>query len=603
MERPELEQVVAALPQKPGVYQFKDASGEILYIGKAVNLRNRVRSYLADRPSSVKTRKLVAQIADVECTVVNGELEALVLECNLIKQHRPKYNVRLKDDKHYPYIKVSLNEDWPRVDITRKLARDGARYFGPYADSRSVATTLALLNKLFRYRRCNVEITGSDSRGCLDYHIRRCLGPCMGKVSREEYQAAVRQVCLFLEGRHDQIVRQLRRRMEAAAERLEFERAAYIRDQLEAIESVIQRQRVISTAMQDEDVIAIARNDGEACAEVFLIRGGKLIAGEHFLLENAADEDTRTLMATFITQFYDSAPFVPPQILVQDEVAEAKVIEQWLQSRRGAKVVIRVPRRGEKRELIKLAAANAASALEQMRAKWLADREKTSVALWELADHLDLAGPPRRIECYDISNVQGTSSVGSMVVFENGQSARGSYRRFRIKTVEGADDFASLREVLRRRFRRAKAGVDGWTAPDLVIVDGGKGQLNAVREVFTELDVEGVSLASLAKEREEIFVPNQSAPIVLPRASQSLYLVQRIRDEAHRFALTYHRELHRRRTLRSPLDEVPGIGPKRRAALMRRFGTLQAIREASLEDLAAVPGMTRAAAAALKEKL
>lgn len=603
MDRAELEQVVASLPQKPGVYRFKDAAGEILYIGKAVNLRNRVRSYFSDRPSSPKIGRMVAQIADLECTVVSSELEALVLECNLIKQHRPKYNTRLKDDKHYPYIKVSLNEDWPRVDITRRFARDGARYFGPYTDSRSVYATLALLNKLFRYRRCNVEITGDDPRGCLDYHIRRCLGPCMGKVSREDYLAAIQQVCLFLEGRHDEILKQLRRRMADASDGLEFERAAYLRDQIRAIETVVERQRVISTAMQDEDVIALARNDGEACAEVFLIRGGKLIAGEHFLLENAGDEDSHTLMAAFITQFYDSAPFVPPQIFIQDELAEAGVIEEWLRSKRGSKVTIKVPRKGEKRGLVELAAANAATALEQMRAKWMADRRKTTVALQELADHLDLPSAPARIECYDISNTQGTSSVGSMVVFEGGQPAKGAYRRFQIKTVEGADDFASLQEVLRRRLRRAKTASDGWALPDLLIVDGGKGQLNAAREVLSELDVDGIALASLAKENEEIFVPSQSESILLPRTSQSLYLVQRIRDEAHRFALSYHQKLRKKRTFRSPLDEVPGIGPKRKAALVKRFGSLQAIREASVDDLAAVQGMTRASAAALKERL
>ncbi len=318
MERQELEQVVASLPQQPGVYRFKDASGEILYIGKSASLRNRVRSYFADHHPSAKIRNMMAQVADLEYTVVGSELEALVLECNLIKLHRPKYNTRLKDDKQYPYIKVSVNEPFPRVDITRKYAKDGARYFGPYTDSRSVVTTLALLNKLFRYRRCNIEITGTDPRGCLDYHIRRCLGPCMGKVNQEEYRAAIDQVCLFLEGRTDEVVRRIRRRMEEAADALEFERAAYLRDQLQAIESVVQRQRVVSTAMQDEDVIAIARNDGEACAEVFLIRGGKLLGGEHFLLDNAADEDLPALMGTFITQFYDSAPFVPPSILVQN---------------------------------------------------------------------------------------------------------------------------------------------------------------------------------------------------------------------------------------------------------------------------------------------
>ena len=400
MERAELEQVVAQLPMNPGVYRFKDATGEILYIGKAINLRNRVRSYFVDLPPSPKIRKMVTQISDLEITVVGSELEALVLECNLIKVHRPKYNTRLKDDKHYPYIKVTMDEDFPRVVITRRFTRDGARYFGPYTDSRSVVTTLTLLNKLFRYRRCNIEITGTDPRGCLDYHIRRCLGPCMGKVDRPEYLTAIEQVCLFLEGRHDEIFQQLRDRMDQAAESLQFERAAYVRDQIRAIESVIQRQRVISTAMQDEDVIALAQNEGEVCAEVFLIRGGKLIGGEHFMLDNAADQDPRELMATFITQFYDSAPFVPPQIFLQDELSEAGVIEEWLRAKRGSKVTLRMPRSGgEKHELMEMAAANAATALEQMRAKWMADRQKTSTALQELGDSLDLLGPPHRIEC------------------------------------------------------------------------------------------------------------------------------------------------------------------------------------------------------------
>jgi excinuclease ABC subunit C len=392
--------------------------------------------------------------------------------------------------------------------------------------------------------------------------------------------------------------------MEDAAENLEFERAAYLRDQVQAIESVVQWQKVISTAAQDEDVIAIARNEGEACAEVFLIRGGKLIGSEHFMLANSDEEEPAALMSSFITQFYDAAPFVPPQILVPEALGEAQVIEEWLRTKRGAKVQLKVPRRGEKHELMEMAAANAATALEQMRAKWMADRKKTSAALQELADYLDLPEPPQRIECYDISNIQGTSQVASMVVFEDGQPAKQNYRRFQIKSVDGANDFASMQEVLRRRFKRAKSDADRWALPNLVIVDGGKGQLNAAREVFSELEVSSdVSLVSLAKENEEIFVPNQSSSIWLPRTSQSLYLVQRIRDEAHRFAISYHRNVRTKRAFKSQLDDVPGIGPKRKAELIKKFGSVKAIREASVDELALVPGMTRASAAALKEKL
>ena len=603
MERIELETYVATLPQQPGVYRFKDAAGEILYIGKAVNLRGRVRSYFSDRPDRAKIRRMMPQVRDVEVTIVGSELEALVLECNLIKQHRPKYNTRLKDDKHYPYIKVSLDEEWPRVFVTRRFAKDGARYFGPFTDSRSVWKILDLLNKLFRFRRCNFEITGKG-RPCLDFHINRCLGVCAGKATHADYMAAIKQVCLFLDGRQDEIVRQMRKRMEVAAESLEFERAAYLRDQLQAIESVVQRQKVISTAAQDEDVIAIARNEDEACAEVFLIRGGKLIGSEHFMLANSDDEDPAALMSSFITQFYDAAPFVPPTILVPEALGESQVIEEWLRSKRGAKVQLKVPRRGEKRELMEMAAANAATALDQMRAKWMADRKKTSAALQELADYLDLPEPPSRMECYDISNIQGTSQVASMVVFEDGQPAKNAYRRFQIKAVEGANDFASMQEVLRRRFKRAKTDAERWPLPNLVIVDGGKGQLNAAREVFAELSVSpDVSLVSLAKENEEIFVPNQSTSIWLPRDSQSLYLVQRIRDEAHRFAITYHRGVRSKRAFKSPLDEIAGIGPKRKAALIKQFGSVKALRDATLDEIAAVPGMTRASAAAIKEKL
>jgi excinuclease ABC subunit C len=604
---------LAALPTSPGVYMYKSTAGDILYIGKAINLRNRVRSYFHRNGQSTKVKQMVAQIADWELILTGSELEALVLECNLIKKHRPKYNVRLRDDKTYPYIKVTVNEDWPRVFITRRIGRDGARYFGPFTDSRSVWRTLDLLNKLFPYRTCHITITGNLPRPCLQYHIHRCLGPCIGVADPEEYRQVIAQVCLFLEGKHEQIVASLRQRMEEAAESLQFERAAHIRDQIRSVEKVTERQRVIDAAMKDQDVIAFARANGDACVEVFFVRGGKLIGREHFLLEGTKDEDAEKIMTSFVTQFYDSAAFVPPEILLQNEIAEAEVIESWLRDKRGGqKVAVTVPRRGKSKQLVDLVATNASEVLTQMRAKWLADERKTSAALTELAEQLDLEEPPQRIECYDISNIQGTSAVGSMIVFENGQPANGAYRRFQIKGVEGPNDFASLQEVLRRRFSRAKTSAEedpagaakGWTKlPDLIIIDGGRGQLNAGLEVLQKLGLERLQTVSLAKQNEEIFTPHSSEPILLPRDSQALYLVQRIRDEAHRFALTYHRNLRGRRTVKSQLDELPGVGPKRKAALLKRFGSVKGIREASLEELVATPGVDRATATRVKDTL
>lgn len=619
---------IRSLPLKPGVYIFRDAQGEPLYIGKAINLRQRVRSYFHGRSQSIKIRRLMEQAQDLDYVITDSELEALLLECNLIKKHRPKYNVRLRDDKHYPYIKVDLTDPWPRVYITRKAERDGARYFGPYTDSTSVRRTLDLLNKLFPYRSCTMAITGDAPRPCLDYHIRRCLGPCISAVSQEEYRQVIDQVCLFLEGKHELILRDLRQRMDEAAERLEFERAGWLRDQIRAVEKVAERQKIISTRMEDQDVVAFARANGEACVEVFFIRSGKVMGREHFLLEGTQDEDGRAILTQFITQFYDKAPYVPPEILIGHELERMEIVEQWLQEKRGDRVSIRVPRRGPKRQLLDEVAANAAEALAQMRQRWMANRQKASAAVNELADVLQLDEPPRRIECYDVSNVQGTAVVGAMVVFEDGQPSPGQYRRFQIKAVEGQNDVAALQEMLRRRFRRAlAAGVppvpgdtvalelapgehvarrsgDGWAAwPDLIIIDGGRGQLNAALDVLRDLGLKHLPVIALAKPREEVYTPEHPDPLVPPRGSAALFLLQRIRDETHRCAVTYHRRVRRRRAMASPLDEVPGIGGKRKTALLRHFGSLQAIQNASIEDLARVPGMTRAAAERLKSHL
>jgi len=619
METQRFEEQLQSLPDKPGVYLMKDDGGNILYVGKAANLRHRVRSYFGpDVNQSLKLSQMMQRVGDFEFIVTASEQEALILECTLIKRHRPRYNVRLKDDKNYPYLKINLNEDWPRVYITRRIEQDGARYFGPYASAKSVRKVLDLLMRLFPYRSCTKNITGTDPRPCLDYHMNRCLGPCIGEVSKEEYDETIRQVILFLEGKQTEVVSDLRRQMEEAAEKLNFERAAVLRDHLRAIERVLESQTVVSTTRGDEDVVAFAQDKTEACVEIFYVRGGKVIGREHFVLEGTRDEAPGQIMASFIKQFYSSATFIPPEILLQAAPEELPVLEEWLQTRRGKKVKLQVPRRGEKRKLVQLVAQNAEQDLQQLRLKWLADRGKTSAAMEELQEQLNLPRLPKRIECYDISDIRGTSAVGSMVVFENGRPKSAHYRRFKIKTVASADDYAMMQEVLRRRFKRGvgaptKSGrkeseggkTEAWgITPDLVLIDGGQGHLNAALEVMRELEViDFVPVASLAKEKEEVFLPDMSESVILPRDSQALYLLQRVRDEAHRFALSYHQKLRQTRAISSAIDAVPGIGPKRKRALLRKFGSLKAIKEAPVDDIAAVVGMTRSLAEKVKEYL
>ncbi len=626
MDRPDLKKRLASLPGKPGVYLMKDSLGNIIYVGKAVNLRNRVRSYFhASANHSPKVRRLVSDIADFEFIVTGSELEALILECNLIKKHRPHYNVRLKDDKRYPYIKVTWQDPFPTIYVTRRMVRDGAKYYGPFTAVWAVHQTLDLLRRIFPYLTCKRTITGQDKRPCLYYHIGRCMGPCIGACTPEEYRAMIRQVCDFLEGKSERIVADLRAQMESAAERLDFEQAAALRDRLQAIQRVVERQRIVSAAMADQDVIAFARADGDACVQIFFIRNGKLIGREYFVLEGTAEERASEVVTSFVKQFYDEAAYVPPEILLPHQIDEAVVIEHWLRDKRGHKVTLRVPRRGHKRELVQMAAENATETLVHLRAQWQADETKSTQALTELQEYLGLPAPPTRIECYDISTIQGTASTGSMVVFVKGVARKSDYRRFKIRSVEGQDDFAMMQEVLRRRFRRARLvqgeapaasavspnkappsrrGGDSWAImPDLIILDGGKGQLNAGLKVLSEYGLDNLAMVGLAKEREEIFLPGRSEPVILPRGSQGFFLMQRIRDEAHRFAVQYHRRLRRKSGLTSQLEEIPGIGPKRRQALLKHFGSIDAIRQADVEALAAVPGMNRAVAARVKEHL
>lgn len=612
-----LQEKLDALPTKPGVYLMKDAGGKVLYVGKAVSLRARVRSYFhASAGQSPKTQRLVASITDIDFIVTASELEALILESNLIKRHKPKYNVRLKDDKRYPYIKVTWQEDFPKVLIVRRMKRDGARYFGPFTAAWAVQQTLHTLRRVFPYLTCNRAITGNDERACLYLDIGLCLGPCVGAADREEYRSMIDRFCHFLEGKADEIVAGLEAKMQAASEEWDFEQAAVYRDQLDAIQRVIERQKIVSAAMADQDVVAFARADGDACVQVFFIRHGRLIGREYFVLDGTAEETDTEVVASFVKQFYDEAAYVPPEILLPHEIDEALIVQEWLRSRRGNKVLLKVPRRGHKRDLVKMAAENATETLSHLRAQWLVDEGRQARALGELQEHLDLDDPPTRIECYDISTTQGTATTGAMVVFVKGVPRKSDYRRFRIRTVEGTDDYASMREMLRRRFRRiteqksqdqqVPGGKESaWhLLPDLLVVDGGKGQLNVALEVLDEFGLrDQIPAVGLAKQEEEVFVPDRSEPVRLPRSSEGLFLMQRVRDEAHRFAITYHRKVRGKQTIVSQLDGVPGIGPKRRSALLKHFGSIDAIRAATVEELAAVPSMTRKAAEQLKMSL
>jgi excinuclease ABC subunit C len=614
----DLAPILEGLPAKPGCYLMKDKTGRVIYIGKAVHLRNRIRSYFHSSANhDRKTEELVAHVADVEWIVVDSELEALILEMNLIKRHRPKYNVRLKDDKRFPYIKVHWADPFPTVSVTRQMAEDGNRYFGPYTSAWAVHETLDVLRRIFPYLTCDRVITGKDPRACLYYDIRLCLAPCIGAVDQDGYRAMIADLCRFLEGQTDQVVSRLKAEMARASEAQAYEKAAALRDQLFAIEKVVEGQKVVSQDHIDSDVIAFARDQGDACVQVFFIRGGKLIGREYFVLEGAQQADDREVLQAFLTQFYTEAAHVPDRLVLPSDVEEARIIETWLAGRRGGqKVELLVPRDGPARDLVHLAAINAAETLASLRARWEADRSKHVQALADLQTAIGLPAAPQRLEAYDISNLQGTAAAGSMVVFEQGAPAKRLYRRFTIKTVQGQDDFASMEEVLRRRFHRweaarqeaAKPGGKLDPAfgllPELLIVDGGKGQLGRAVQVLESIGLAGrVPVAGLAKGHEELYLPGRATPVVLPRGSEGLHLLQRLRDEAHRTALSQHQSQRRKAGLASQLETVPGIGPSRRKALLRAFGDLDAIRRAPLEDLMAVRGITRQLAERVKAEI
>jgi excinuclease ABC subunit C len=614
----QIQSILDSAPTKTGCYLMKDVDGKVIYVGKAINLRNRLRSYFhASAMENLKTRQMVRRITDIDWIVVGSELEALILEMNLIKKYRPHFNVRLKDDKRYPYIKVHWAKSFPKLTVTRQMVNDGSRYFGPYTSVWAVHQTLDVLRRIFPYLTCDREITGEDKRACLYYDIKLCTAPCIGVINQEDYRQVIDDLCGFLSGRTEPIVSRLQEEMEAAANELQFERAAALRDQVNAIEKVVERQKVVSTEYVDSDVIAMARSNGEACVQVFFIRSGKLIGREYFLLQGAEGSADANVMTGFIKQFYDQASMVPSQVLLPHEIEEAQIIKQWLGSRReGESFEILIPRRGQKRELIQLASENAAETLNSLQARWQAEKHRQTEALAELQSALKLSIPPNRIECYDISNTQGTSAVGSMVVFEQGVPSKKYYRRFNIRSVTGPDDFASMEEVLQRRFNRWQAAqelldkpgekVDQSFAllPDLLIVDGGKGQLSRAISVLEKNKLlDRVPVAGLAKQNEELFIPGQPEPILLPKGSQGLFLLQRVRDEAHRFAITSHRKQRTKTGLASRLDSVVGVGPAKRKALLGKFGSIQKIQAASIDDLVSIPGISESLAHSIKSQL
>lgn len=599
------------LPTNPGCYIYKDGEGTIIYVGKAINLRNRVRSYFQKSAGhSPKTRRLVENIVDMEWIVTDTELEALILECNLIKKHRPKYNIRLRDDKHYPYLMLTTSEPFPRLLITRRVKQnDGNKYFGPFTNSHAVYSSMDLVYKLFPLVTCRKYWTNTENqRPCLYHHMGRCPeAPCASMADKERYAQGVKDAELFLSGRQEKLLKELQRKMEAAAENLEFERAAKLRDQLQSIQTIVERQKVISTTLGDQDVMAVVADEAGACVQMFFIRGGKLIGQEHFLLEGAdgGEDDIKEATADFLKQYYQDASFVPGEILLPTYLEESEIIESWLRQKKGAKVTITVPKQGEKRKLIDLAATNAQLALEQIKAHSTAERDRVGGALKQLADALKMPeNPLRRIEAYDNSNVQGRHAVGGMIVFEEGTPKKSEYRRFKIETSEGdPNDFAMMFEMLTRRFNQMAEGNPKFAqTPDLILIDGGKGQLSAAQAAMKQFGYD-FPMIGLAKQFELVFVPGRDDPIELPRNSPALFLLQRVRDEVHRFAITYHREIRGRAAKMSVLDEIPGIGPTRRRELLKFFGSVEKMKRATVEDLAQAPGMNKAAAQAVYNHL
>ena len=586
------------LPTSPGVYLMKNDQGEIIYVGKAVNLRNRVRSYFRElKPDQAKTKALVKHIVDLEYILADNELEALVLECNLIKKYRPKYNINLKDDKTYPYLKIT-NEPYPQVIVTRKVSKDGARYFGPYPSVNELRNSLEMIRKIFPFRSCK-QRTFTNERPCLNAHIKMCYAPCVGRISKEDYNAMIDEIALFFDGKQDGLTKRLQREMEEAAENLEFEQAARLRDQLQGIEQIITQQKAVLGGDDDRDVIAMARGINQCCVQIFFVRGGKIIGRENYFLRGTDGTGRSEVIASFMKQFYLNCQFIPRNILIETELEEQDVLEQWLSDKRESRVYIKVPKRGQAKELIDLVGRNALEALTKQEQEETYHHQKTANVLDTLQKLLQLSNVPRRMECFDISNTQGSESVGSMVVFVDGKPKKDQYRRFKIKTVEGADDYASMREVLTRRFRHGLEQNDDKFSqfPDLIMMDGGRGQVNIALEVLAELGLT-IPVCGMVKDDRHrtrgLYYNNTEVP--METDSEVFLLITRMQDEAHRFAITYHRSLRGKRSLASVLDDIPGVGEKRKKNLLKHFGSFAKVKEASVEELMQVEGIHAAVA-------
>lgn len=600
------------LPSKPGVYLMKNSLGEVIYVGKAKILKNRVKSYFQNSKNhSEKVRVMVKHIAEFEYIVTDSEMEALILECNLIKKYSPRYNILLKDDKFYPFIKITVNDDFPRVFVTRNYSKDGSKYFGPYTNGTAVYETINLINKIFPLRTCKLLIKegGETVRPCLNYHIKKCFGPCGGYISKEEYGKMINDVIDILSGKDTTVLKVLQSEMEEASMNLEFEKAADLRDKILAIKAIVEKQKIFKTMEGDEDFINIYKDEKDSCVQVFFSREGKILGREHFIFENTAEDSIEEILEEFITSFYGGTAKVPRTIYVP-VISNVELVEEYLTIKRGAKVWIKVPQKGQKREMLEMVKNNAQITLEKFKDKYLIDKEINKIALEELQELLDLEIWPSRIEAYDISNIQGVDSVGSMIVFEEGRSKNSDYRRFRIKTVKGANDYDSMREILTRRFSHGLEEVKAiqesklqFSAgkfsnfPDLIMMDGGKGQINIALEVLRDLNI-NIPVCGLVKDDKHatrgIIYNNEE--LIINRSSNLMQLIRRIQDEVHRFAITYHRSLRDKKTLHSVLDDIPNVGEKRRRALLMKFGSVDNIKSATLEQLLETPSINNKAA-------
>ena len=600
------------LPSKPGVYLMKNSLGEVIYVGKAKILKNRVKSYFQNSKNhSEKVRVMVKHIAEFEYIVTDSEMEALILECNLIKKYSPRYNILLKDDKFYPFIKITVNDDFPRVFVTRNYSKDGSKYFGPYTNGTAVYETINLINKIFPLRTCKLLIKegGEPVRPCLNYHIKKCIGPRGGYINKEDYGKMIKDVIDILSGKDTTVLKVLQSEMEEASMNLEFEKAADLRDKILAIEAIVEKQKIFKTMEGDEDFINIYRDEKDSCVQVFFSRDGKILGREHFIFENTAEDSIEEILEEFITSFYGGTAKVPRTIYVP-ALSNVELVEEYLTIKRGAKVWIKVPQKGQKREMLEMVKNNAQITLEKFKDKYLRDKEINKIALEELQELLDLEIWPSRIEAYDISNIQGVDSVGSMIVFEEGRSKNSDYRRFRIKTVKGANDYDSMREILTRRFSHGLEEVKAiqesklqFSAgkfsnfPDLIMMDGGKGQINIALEVLRDLNI-NIPVCGLVKDDKHatrgIIYNNEE--LIINRSSNLMQLIRRIQDEVHRFAITYHRSLRDKRTLHSVLDDIPNVGEKRRRALLMKFGSVDNIKNATLEQLLETPSINNKAA-------